>query len=570
MKIKPENRNYRGITLIALVVTIVVLLILATISISTIGGENGIIAKAIEAEEKHVIAEFKERFQMDMIQVKFNNENIEESFAGILGKDNEYGIKGMYSIIIDGTADVNAEEFKMEKLNMDCIMEYKNRFYRCEIVIDKNDVYIDSIDRVKKLEQISQPLFFMLADEERFSNEVSSIDQEFEYTEEYLKIAQQVLYKSAKYNIVIEMTISEQLAQERFYIEEYVDQEIEEQKWKDVFVAEKSAYAIDNKGQLWMWKAENSGQDISTINQTNLSLNTTNIQMNEFIESNSPVIKDIEGKTYILIDEKITCLEDCFSSDININIKEVINVTGSSYNYWILDEMGDIWYLNTGNNPIEAEKMTDSFETKFQDIQSFNHNSIIALDNNGKVWNATYNNSPSEISILENQNINKIIKSNSQLNECFVITEDNQVLIYNKYKNETVNLNENNSILSEIEINEIKVQYLTEKAEEIKMQHLIDKNGDIYLLDGENVIDINSKGLCNGSPIIGVNGHTYLDEDNGIWISTVNESEEIEWNKVSTELKDKIITKQHGCMDVVMIIDSEGNLYKYGKFNWSI
>ena len=42
----------KGITLIALVVTIVVLLILAGITINLVFSENGIIAKAREAAEK--------------------------------------------------------------------------------------------------------------------------------------------------------------------------------------------------------------------------------------------------------------------------------------------------------------------------------------------------------------------------------------------------------------------------------------------------------------------------------------------------------------------------------------
>ena len=39
-------RNFNGITLVALVVTIVILLILAGISISVLGGENGLLSKA--------------------------------------------------------------------------------------------------------------------------------------------------------------------------------------------------------------------------------------------------------------------------------------------------------------------------------------------------------------------------------------------------------------------------------------------------------------------------------------------------------------------------------------------
>ena len=48
---KKENlKNERGITLVALVITIIVLLILSGISISIIVGDNGILAKATNAK----------------------------------------------------------------------------------------------------------------------------------------------------------------------------------------------------------------------------------------------------------------------------------------------------------------------------------------------------------------------------------------------------------------------------------------------------------------------------------------------------------------------------------------
>ena len=55
---KEENnmRKNKGITLVALVVTIVVLLILAGVSINLVLGNNGIITKAKEAAEKTVAA----------------------------------------------------------------------------------------------------------------------------------------------------------------------------------------------------------------------------------------------------------------------------------------------------------------------------------------------------------------------------------------------------------------------------------------------------------------------------------------------------------------------------------
>lgn len=46
-----HTKKEKGITLIALVVTIVVLIILATVSVNTVLGQNGIISKAKQAKE---------------------------------------------------------------------------------------------------------------------------------------------------------------------------------------------------------------------------------------------------------------------------------------------------------------------------------------------------------------------------------------------------------------------------------------------------------------------------------------------------------------------------------------
>ena len=56
-----QLRNQRGITLIALVVTIIVLIVLAGIAISMTVGENGIFTKAREAKRLQITAEAKEK-----------------------------------------------------------------------------------------------------------------------------------------------------------------------------------------------------------------------------------------------------------------------------------------------------------------------------------------------------------------------------------------------------------------------------------------------------------------------------------------------------------------------------
>ena len=59
-KIKQE----KAITLIALVITIIVLLILAAISIATLTGENGILTKATNAKAETIKAQEKEQIEL--------------------------------------------------------------------------------------------------------------------------------------------------------------------------------------------------------------------------------------------------------------------------------------------------------------------------------------------------------------------------------------------------------------------------------------------------------------------------------------------------------------------------
>ena len=69
-KFKQDIRNNKAITLIALVVTIVVLLILAGTSIAMLAGENGIIKQAQESKEKNKIAEIEEKVKLAAMAAK--------------------------------------------------------------------------------------------------------------------------------------------------------------------------------------------------------------------------------------------------------------------------------------------------------------------------------------------------------------------------------------------------------------------------------------------------------------------------------------------------------------------
>ena len=68
-KIKLKESE-KGITLIALVITIIVLLILAAVSIAMLTGENGILKKASTAKEKHLIAQYEEELNLCIMEMQ--------------------------------------------------------------------------------------------------------------------------------------------------------------------------------------------------------------------------------------------------------------------------------------------------------------------------------------------------------------------------------------------------------------------------------------------------------------------------------------------------------------------
>ena len=63
-KTKIRYTSERGITLIALVITIIILLILAGVTINMVLGDNGIIANSQQASERH-----NEKTELELVQL---------------------------------------------------------------------------------------------------------------------------------------------------------------------------------------------------------------------------------------------------------------------------------------------------------------------------------------------------------------------------------------------------------------------------------------------------------------------------------------------------------------------
>ena len=127
-KQKQQKNKQRGITLIALVVTIIVLIILAGVSINMLIGDNGIITQSQTAKSKTEIKgeEEKIRLAINTAQIENNgNSNIEKDDLEIALLENE-----TKSIVVDNEDDTNSiiclDSKKIYKLKNDGSIEDTN------------------------------------------------------------------------------------------------------------------------------------------------------------------------------------------------------------------------------------------------------------------------------------------------------------------------------------------------------------------------------------------------------------------------------------------------------------
>ena len=90
------KKDVKGITLIALVITIIVLLILAAVSIAMLTGENGLLKKATKAKEENKLAQAKEQINLMLQEYRIERDTgNNKSFEGFLEeKKNDKKIDG--------------------------------------------------------------------------------------------------------------------------------------------------------------------------------------------------------------------------------------------------------------------------------------------------------------------------------------------------------------------------------------------------------------------------------------------------------------------------------------------
>ena len=168
MKSKEEN----AITLVALIVTIIILLVLAGIAISTLGGENGLFARVKQAKKAHVQSEMQEQLTLALngLQIDKNgsaslddvtqewissvissdyNPTIKEdaSLNGKLAVMNKNNITGKF--LIGQNLEISSTEYNLSSLEF----EYETE----KIENGKVKILIKITDKVNGLKRVDYP-----------------------------------------------------------------------------------------------------------------------------------------------------------------------------------------------------------------------------------------------------------------------------------------------------------------------------------------------------------------------------------------------------------------------------
>ena len=192
------NKN-KGITLVALVITIIVLLLLAGIAIASLGGENGIFAKVKQAKKANIESEMKEQLTMGLQELQiakqgnatlddvtqdWANEAILSDYSPVLQEDaslngklivmTKDNVKGKF--LIGQNLDIETIEYNTSSVEI----EYTT-ISRIDNKVKINIVVTDKINGVKQIEYPEgNPLKVVSGTKEQIS-----IDYEVELGQEY-------------------------------------------------------------------------------------------------------------------------------------------------------------------------------------------------------------------------------------------------------------------------------------------------------------------------------------------------------------------------------------------------
>ena len=136
-------KNSKGITLIALVITIIVLLILAAVSIAMLTGENGILTQATNSNDKNLKAEAEEAVKIALNTI-MANKAAADSGVGTTGAITDATTTNIVSVITSNNPNCSATLKTEGAANAVRVITYKNSATAAKSV----DVTVDANGKI--------------------------------------------------------------------------------------------------------------------------------------------------------------------------------------------------------------------------------------------------------------------------------------------------------------------------------------------------------------------------------------------------------------------------------------
>ena len=198
MKIQKQKKNEKAITLVALVVTIILLLILAGVTIAGLTGENGLIAKVNISKKTHIKAEMKENLELAITELQTEKEG-KATLDDITQEWIEKAIKDYECTIIEDIS-IEVKKVKMKKNNIIGIFIIDNNLNVKEIEYESS---IEVSYDIQEIKENKLKILIYVQDEEyglssiempdedtilveNNKKERKSIDYEIEFDKEYI------------------------------------------------------------------------------------------------------------------------------------------------------------------------------------------------------------------------------------------------------------------------------------------------------------------------------------------------------------------------------------------------
>ena len=397
-----KTKENKAITLVALVVTIIILLVLAGITIATLGGENGLFARVKLGKERYAISEAKEKLELEITNLQIEQQ----------GKGEELKKEDLPKMNNDEIDVRDTTNFPVEVIYKNYKFEVDSNFH-VTYVGEANETIITyttepdgytNQNKVKVLVKISNPKGIKSILKPGETDKILPQDRttagiEFTVTKNghYILKVEDIDGNEVSKDIYIELI--DTLAPDEFTPEiQKADSSITViENGKDAEATEESCKSGIDHYEYYLINSSNKETKYDTNKIENLELGTY--------------------KLYLIVFDRAGNSTKSNEVEFQVTVEFAKIAVGDEHNLAI-DKEGNLFSWGGGNAEIEdgetsfatagPAKMKLDIKVKEMSVGSFSHSLVI--DDNGNLWSRAMSNSCGQLGNGTTEISKKLIK----------------------------------------------------------------------------------------------------------------------------------------------------------------